>query len=226
MQSAVWGPFAWNTMHAAVDALREDKPGGTAALLWSFGRILPCGKCRLNYKSFLMYAIQHERNVRLSPATANDPSLICRPRAVLWHVHDLVNRKLGKCRVPLSSLLRRGDPDPDWWKEQAFWFLIFVAYNQERNPDKISYDQVVEFVHLLLVVTLNPASSPSYGLHIQLAPLRAAAYAATHKAMYRTRSLQLTPSSVELVLSAFSFDDSILHDEAAKYRKSLVKYEA
>jgi len=88
MDTSTWGPKLWDCLfHCA----RNPDPAEARAVLRLVRELIPCALCRASYRHW-------HHTYPLGEGDAVE---------LLWYIHDLVNGKLGKPRMPLSKLLAR-----------------------------------------------------------------------------------------------------------------------
>jgi len=89
MDTSTWGPTLWDCLLLCA---RDLEPADVSAVLRLVRDLIPCALCRASYRHW------H----RTYPLAEGDNAV-----EWLWYIHDLVNGKLGKPRLPLSKLLAR-----------------------------------------------------------------------------------------------------------------------
>ena len=101
---SVWGPCAWNTLHAVsfaypVEPTHKDMQK-IHAFLFAFADNLPCKRCRKDYRAFL------EQHIPDDPMQS--PYFSSRENLARFIVksHNHVNNKLGKREMPFDVVER------------------------------------------------------------------------------------------------------------------------
>jgi hypothetical protein len=89
MDTSTWGPKLWDCLFLCA---RDLEPADASAVLRLVRDLIPCALCRASYRHW------H----RTYPLGEGGNAV-----EWLWYIHDLVNGKLGKPRLPLSKLLAR-----------------------------------------------------------------------------------------------------------------------
>lgn len=122
MMTSVWGPAAWMVLHTVsfnypVHPTPEDRKKYRDYIL-SFGKVLPCGKCRENFKHTLermpvtdevlasrdcfsryVYRLHNDVNARLQKKT---------PNPTYCEVRDLYERFRARCGAAKSKTKKSG----------------------------------------------------------------------------------------------------------------------
>ena len=93
MDPSVWGPSFWTVLHYS--SFLSSK-SNFLELIDSMSYLLPCVHCR---KSLNMY-------IRLEPPSAQNSDDLFIPKWT-WKIHDNVNLKLNKPKIPFSILEKR-----------------------------------------------------------------------------------------------------------------------
>jgi hypothetical protein len=123
-----WGKHYWYVLHltalAYPDTPSMDEVATYKAFYENFGAILPCKKCRANYK----------RHLQELPI---DKALATRRELFAWtvHLHNIVNRETGKS---------------DWNPDYAEGFFLSGSYNKckagsylDEKEKSIMYTMIV-----------------------------------------------------------------------------------
>ena len=129
MDPTVWGPGAWRLLHTITfnypecpdNKTKED----TKAFFLSFGNVIPCDKCRVNFAHHL----------KVHPLT--DDVLKTKENLVNWlvDVHNDVNKMLGK----------------KLWSYQE----VYKKYNELYNPYANMKTQMFIVVSVFMFVLLS-----------------------------------------------------------------------
>lgn len=89
MKPELWGKYLWSTIHFVALGYPENPSANDKQSYYdfytSFGKMIPCSKCRVNYA-------RHLREIPI------EPYLNSRYNLFKWTVlvHNIVNRELGK----------------------------------------------------------------------------------------------------------------------------------
>lgn len=157
MQSAKWGPYAWQAIHGAlrqsfVPELQKIE------MVEQLGKVLPCAVCRANFKKNVLPLLKEYYRCcrRQEKQRQSSSSSLLTAEEIMRQAHNIVNQENHKPIVPKeayynerSSLSKKyGDYNLTM---KMFWrFATFVAYNSMRNPDKVPKCEVVTFVEMYL----------------------------------------------------------------------------
>lgn len=103
MQSKVFGPPLWVALHAIAFGFPAS-PSDEQRLSYlnffeSLGHVLPCKFCRMSYGKF----VSRGGGAPLTLSTVRDRDSLSR---WLYRLHNLVNKRLGKRRVPSYERVR------------------------------------------------------------------------------------------------------------------------
>lgn len=100
MKPEIWGPATWTLLHSITleypeSPTTEDKEN-IKNFINCFGKVLPCEKCRINFKS-------HIEEIPL-----NDDVLNSRKNLIKWmiDVHNSVNKMNGKKELTYHDALK------------------------------------------------------------------------------------------------------------------------
>lgn len=100
LNPTIWGPDAWNFLHAVTYAspseLSVSQQQSYANFFRHLGAVLPCSSCRTSYNAYLE---------KYPPATQTRRSMI----RWLYDIHDLVNAKLNKKSPSFDAVMARLD---------------------------------------------------------------------------------------------------------------------
>lgn len=135
-----WGKYGWTFLHFATLAYPID-PTSTDKLnmltfIDSFGKILPCTKCRFNFKN----------NLLILPLT--EQVLSSRSNLVSWasDMHNLVNKELGKkiySKEEIKDMLENMVNGKTYSYAAALIIIVLVValvliyYNSDRSVKSI-----------------------------------------------------------------------------------------
>jgi len=101
----VWGPAAWNTLHAFAhsvpSALDAQQQADFVELLYLFGAHLPCPKCRTHFSEYLDTHVD-------SRSFSSRASVV----QFVFDAHNDVNVRLGKRSWTLVEHVETFDPAP------------------------------------------------------------------------------------------------------------------
>lgn len=92
MEPHIWGPHIWRWMHLVAGATYQNEKHAAALLLHVGSKVLPCDTCRQHFAAM---------------ARHHNPPEPMRLPIWMWHMHNLVNRRLGKPEISLGEAQSR-----------------------------------------------------------------------------------------------------------------------
>lgn len=164
MQPTLWGPALWSAFFTSAWACAQRRgaaPHGTALfhlLNDLLPEVLPCHKCRMNFKNHLPRV---NRRARGRPSTPEEAF------RWLWYLKDEVNRHLGQRSQPLERIRERYDFQGGAVDDVGLGdALVLVAISMHaRGLDA----EFVDFCEVLAVLLPLPEDSQ---LRIHMADMR------------------------------------------------------
>lgn len=111
MRPDIWGPTTWTLLHSITleypENPTDDDKDNIKNFINCFGKVLPCEKCRINFKS-------HIEEIPL-----NDTVLNSRKNFIKWmiDIHNSVNKLNGKKELTYHDALK----------------TILISYNNNNN---------------------------------------------------------------------------------------------
>lgn len=134
MRPDIWGPMTWTLLHSITleypDTPTEENKTNIKNFISSFGKVLPCEKCRINFDSHLIDL----------PLT--DTVLSSKKNFIKWmiDVHNSVNKMNGKKELSYHEALK----------------IILTPYstNNGNNNSKNIIIIVLTIVIVILIVIL------------------------------------------------------------------------
>lgn len=130
MKPEIWGPMTWTLLHSITleypeNPTEEDKEN-IKNFINCFGKVLPCEKCRINFKT-------HIEELPLS-----DNILNSRKNLIKWmiDIHNLVNKMNGKKELTYQEALKN----------------ILITCN--NNDKTICYKNIIIIVLTIIILIL------------------------------------------------------------------------
>ena len=103
MSPTIWGPHAWFILHSISMALPDnvpvDKQKDLIQFMRSFGNLIPCNICKINYKTNLKIMSPLEKNVQTRELFSK----------WLIDLHNIVNREIGKPEMSYEAVVEKYD---------------------------------------------------------------------------------------------------------------------
>ena len=103
MSPNIWGPHAWFTLHSISMALPNNVPVNQQKdliqFMRSFGNLIPCNICKINYKTNLKIMSPLEKNVQTRQLFSK----------WLIDLHNLVNKETGKPEMSYDEVVKKYD---------------------------------------------------------------------------------------------------------------------
>ena len=103
MSPNIWGPHAWFTLHSISMALPDnvpvDKQKDLIQFMRSFGNLIPCNICKINYKTNLKMMSPLEKNVQTRELFSK----------WLIDLHNVVNIETGKPEMSYEAVVEKYD---------------------------------------------------------------------------------------------------------------------
>lgn len=127
-----WGPSAWTFLHT-ISFVYPDSPSPSdrsemESFLRSFSDVIPCGKCKKDFKEMIS---------TLHPSTFDSRDSLSR---YIVHLHNRVNLKLGKKTRTYDSVLREYTKDNPFLSKASlltyallFSSLCYLAFLSSRK---------------------------------------------------------------------------------------------
>jgi len=103
MSPTIWGPHAWFILHSISMALPDnvpvDKQKDLIQFMKSFGNLIPCNICKINYKNNLKIMSPLEKNVQTRELFSK----------WLIDLHNIVNIETGKKIMSYEAVVKKYD---------------------------------------------------------------------------------------------------------------------
>jgi len=103
MSPTIWGPHAWFILHSISMALPDnvpvDKQKDLIQFMRSFGNLIPCNICKINYKNNLKIMSPLEKNVQTRELFSK----------WLIDLHNIVNIETGKKIMSYEAVVKKYD---------------------------------------------------------------------------------------------------------------------
>ena len=103
MSPTIWGPHAWFILHSISMALPNnvpvDKQKDLIQFMKSFGNLIPCNICKINYKNNLKIMSPLEKNVQTRELFSK----------WLIDLHNIVNIETGKKIMSYEAVVKKYD---------------------------------------------------------------------------------------------------------------------
>ena len=103
MSPTIWGPHAWFILHSISMALPDnvpvDKQKDLIQFMRSFGNLIPCNICKINYKTNLKMMSPLEKNVQTRELFSK----------WLIDLHNVVNIETGKPEMSYEAVVEKYD---------------------------------------------------------------------------------------------------------------------